>query len=118
VLLGGQHSKGEQVYEEMHTMCKPDGATYNIMAMLYCRLGKCREAVNFMEAMLRGGHTVELTAFDAVIDTAWSSGVLSLQRYAVQLFERARPCGHYTVLIQDKVCNPSKLHGVLWLVVV
>jgi hypothetical protein len=70
---------------------------------VYCRLGKVREAANMLEIMLRSGQHVDLTTFDAAIDACWATGVVPLQQFAQQLYERAVQQGLYQTQIVKQV---------------
>ncbi len=87
----------------MHTICKPDAATFNCLVVVYCRLGKVREAQNMVEVMMRAGQSVELPTYSAVICVLWCSGVVPLQRHALQLFDRACKQGLYRLQVREQV---------------
>jgi pentatricopeptide repeat protein len=100
---GGQPARAEQLFERMYAICKPDASTFNCLVCVYCRLGKHQQAANMLEVMLRGGQHVDLTTFDAAIDACWATGVVPLQKYALQLYERAHQQGLLQVLITEQV---------------
>jgi pentatricopeptide repeat protein len=100
---GGQPARAEQLFERMYTICKPDASTFNCLVCVYCRLGKHQQAANMLEVMLRGGQHVDLTTFDAAIDACWATGVVPLQKYALQLYERAHQQGFFKGLITEQV---------------
>lgn len=84
-------------------MCKPDAATFNCLVCVYCRLGKVREAANIVEIMLRSGQHVEATTFDAAIDACWATGVVPVQQFGLQLYERANQQGLYQAQVVKQV---------------
>jgi pentatricopeptide repeat protein len=100
---GGQPARAEQLFERMYAICKPDASTFNCLVCVYCRLGKHQQAANVLEVMLRGGQHVDLTTFDAAIDACWATGVVPLQKYALELYERARQQGLFQGLITEQV---------------
>eukprot|EP00878_Enallax_costatus_P004567 GHUV01004808.1.p1 GENE.GHUV01004808.1~~GHUV01004808.1.p1 ORF type:complete len:696 (+),score=237.48 GHUV01004808.1:1024-3111(+) len=100
---GGQPQHAEQLFERMCTFCKPDATTFNCLVCVYCRLGKHREAINMLEVMLRGGQHVDITTYDAAIDACWATGVVPLQKYALQLYDRAHQQGLFKVLMGEQV---------------
>ena len=100
---GGQPQRAEQLFERLYTVCKADAATFNCLVQVYCQLGKHREAINVLEVILRGGQHVELAAFDAAITACWCTGVVPLQQYALQLFDRARQQGLYQLQVTEQV---------------
>lgn len=100
---GGQPHRAEQLFEHMYTICKPDASTFNCLVAVYCKVGKSREAQNLLELMVRSGQHVELTTYNALIDATWSSGVVPMQKYALQLFERACKQGLYKLHIGEQV---------------
>lgn len=58
----------------------------------YCKtrqVAKLREAQGMLDMMIRGGQHIEPATYSAHIQSAWASGVLPLQAYAVRLFDRA-----------------------------
>lgn len=57
-----------------------------------------------LEVMLRGGQHVDFTTYDAAIDACWATGVVPLQKYALQLYERAHQQGLYKLLMAEQVC--------------
>jgi hypothetical protein len=73
------------------------------MVQVYAQLGKAREAVNLAEVLLQAGHTMEAAGWDAVVSLAWASGVVPLQRYAVQLMQRGKQYGHYNAVVSEQV---------------
>lgn len=98
----------------MCSTCKPDATTFNCLVCVYCRLGKHQEAVNMLEVMLRGGQHVDITTYDAAIDACWATGVVTLQKYALQLYARARQQGLYQVLVAQQVwCCWQGLYSML-----
>jgi hypothetical protein len=80
------------------------------MVLVYAQLGKVREAVNLAEVLLQAGHTMEAAGWDAVVSLAWASGVVPLQRYAVQLMQRGKQYGHYNATVSEQVGQG----GVWW----
>eukprot|EP00879_Flechtneria_rotunda_P029688 GHRR01032127.1.p1 GENE.GHRR01032127.1~~GHRR01032127.1.p1 ORF type:complete len:124 (-),score=33.38 GHRR01032127.1:531-902(-) len=86
----------------MYTMCKPDASTFNCLVCIYCRLGKHQGAVNMLEVMLRGGQHVDLTTYDAAVGACWATGVVPLQKYALQLYERAHQQGLYQIITNEQ----------------
>eukprot|EP00879_Flechtneria_rotunda_P003589 GHRR01003824.1.p1 GENE.GHRR01003824.1~~GHRR01003824.1.p1 ORF type:complete len:562 (+),score=207.75 GHRR01003824.1:1417-3102(+) len=99
---GGQPQRAKQLFERMYTMCKPDASTFNCLVCIYCRLGKHQGAVNMLEVMLRGGQHVDLTTYDAAVGACWATGVVPLQKYALQLYERAHQQGLYQIITNEQ----------------
>ncbi|WIA09188.1 hypothetical protein OEZ85_008599 [Tetradesmus obliquus] len=108
-LHGGQPARAEQLFERMYTVCKPDAGTVNCLVCVYCRLGKHQQAVNMLEVMLRGGQHVDLTTYDAAIDACWATGVVPLQKYALQLYGRAHQQGLFQGLVSEQACAEGSL---------
>lgn len=62
-----------------------------------------REAANMLEIMLRSGQGVEDRTFSAAIDACWATGVVPLQQFAQQLYERAQQQGLYKPAVHKQV---------------
>ena len=88
---GGEPARAEALFEALAGAgaCKPDAATLNALARVYCQLGKAREALGAADAMLRGAQHVEAPTYAALVQALWATGALPLQAYAVRLHERA-----------------------------
>lgn len=56
-----------------------------------------------LEVMLRGGQHVDITTYDAAINACWATGAVPLQKYALQLYDRARQQGLFKALMGEQV---------------
>ncbi|KAF8072999.1 pentatricopeptide repeat-containing protein [Scenedesmus sp. PABB004] len=108
-LRGGQPARAEALFERMCAVATPDAATFNALVCVYARLGKAREAVHVLEALLRGGQCVDPPARDAAMDACWATGVVELQRYAVQLHDAAHAQGLHHAAVAERACPEGNL---------
>lgn len=99
---GGQAARAEALFDSLYATCRPDATTFNVLVSVYTRLGKTREAINLVEIMQRGGQAVDLEAQQDMLEAAWCSGVVMLQRYAAQQYKCGRSQGRYSTSITER----------------
>ncbi len=75
--------------------CRPDGITYSALITSYQRGGRWREALQAFSAMPGSSCLPDSMVYNALLQVTWSSGVVSMQMRAMQIWSLANRNGHF-----------------------